>query len=508
VPSCCWGWEHGNGGGGCKLLAVVGVLLMADRPGGRAGWRRWRGLLLWTAVLLVLGAYLWFVDLPRERAAQQTSEQADKLLSFDTGDTTALVLMTAGSTISLTKDQSGVWQILSPVQTTADQAAVRSLLMSMNDARRLRIIDENPTELNRYGFAPAALSLRMTVGGIEHQVEFGDNSPVGSSAYVRVLSAAGSGRAVAGGSSAPVLLVPLEVKKSASKNLFNLRKKELFTLAAADVTAVELRYPDQTPSLIRLERQALQSDSSGHPAYWELVAPIRAAADDETIQKLIKQVSMLRATSILDAGKAEKLATLKRLKAEITLRTDAQSVTARFYLPFGEEAAYAVTTPEAPLYQVDRQDVLQFEKSLFDLKDKRVVQVKRETVQGLRVAKADGSFQLNRRQGEWLYKGRPLSRDADTKVSKFLDALWQAKVEKIAGDSASAWPKLGLDQGGITITLFSGENSATQPVVVTLGKSEGRLLYLRRGGGVDSYITSTPLIKLLPSMSDFDNDLK
>jgi Domain of unknown function (DUF4340) len=508
VLSCCWGWEHGNGGGGCKPLAVVGVLLMADRTGGRAAWRRWRGLALWAVVLLVLGAYLWLVDLPRERAAQQTSEQADKLLSFDTGDATAVEVTTAGSTISLTKDQAGVWQILSPVHTTADQAAVRSLLMSVNDARRLRMIDENPTEGNRYGFAPAALSLRMTVGGVEHQVEFGDNSPVGSSAYVRVLSVAGSGRAVTGGSSAPVLLVPLGVKTSASKNLFDLRKKELFTLAAADVTAVELRYPDQTPSLIRLERQALQADSSGHPAAWEVVAPIRSAADDETIQKLIKQVSTLRATAMLDAGKAEKLATLKRLKAAITLRTDAQSVAVRFYLPFGEEVAYAVTTPEAPLYQVDRQDVLQFEKSLFELRDKRVVQVKREAVQGLRVARADGGFQLTRRQGEWLYKGQPLSHDADAKVKKFLDALWQAKVEKVAGDSVLAWPKLGLDQGGITITLFSGENSATQPVVVTLGKTEGTLSYLRRGGEVDSYITSTPLSKLLPNLRNIDNDLK
>lgn len=482
---------------------------MTDRPGGRAAWRRWRGVLLWAVVLLLLGAYLWLVDLPRERAAQHASERADKLLSFDTGDATAVVLTTADSTISLTKDQAGIWQILSPLHTTADQAAVRSLLTSMNRARRLRVIDEHPTEVNRYGFAPTALSLRMTVGGVEHQVDFGDNSPVGSSAYVRVRSVAGSGRAVTGGSSAPVLLVPLGVKKSASKNLFDLRNKELFTLAAADVTAVELRYPDQTPSLIRLERQAPQADSSGHPAAWEVVAPIRAAADDETIQKLVKQVSTLRATAILDEGKAKKLATLKRLKAEITLRMGgAQSVTVRFFLPFGEEAAYAVTTPESPLYQVDRQDVLQLEKSLFDLRDKRVVQMKRGTVQGLRVARGDGSFQLNRRQGEWLYNGQPLSHDADAKVKKFLDALWQAKVEKIAGDSASAWPKLGLDQGGTTITLFSGENTATQPVVVTLGKTEGPLLYLRRGGEVDSYITSTPLNKLLPNSRDFNNDLK
>jgi hypothetical protein len=480
---------------------------MTARPTGHPAWRQWRGLLLWAVVLLVLGAYLWLVDLPRERAAQKTSEQADKLLAVDTSAATSLALTTAGSMITLTKDQAEVWQILSPLHTTADQAAVRSLLMSMNDAHRQRVIDEHPTALNRYGLAPAALSLRMTIGGVEHRVDFGDDSPVGSSAYAQVLPVAGGG-AVAGGSLAPVLLVPLEVKKSVSKSLFDLRKKELVNLAAADVTEVELRYPDQSPPLIRMERQALQAASTGHPVSdWEVVVPIRAAADDEIVNELVKQVRTMRATAILDMGKAEKLATLKRLKAEITLRTGAQSVSVRFYLPFGEEAAYAVTTPEAPLYQVDRQNVLQFEKSLFDLRDKRVVQVKRETIQGLRVARPDGGYQLTKRGDEWLYKEQPLSKEASTKLNKFLDALWQAKVEKIAGDSASAWPKLGLDVGAITITLFSGDNSAIQPVVVMLGKKEGELLYLRRGNEVESYITSTPLTELLPMLHDINSKI-
>jgi len=475
---------------------------MADTTGS-ARWRRWRGLLLWAAVLLVLGAYLWLVDLPRERSAEKTSEQDDKLLAFNAGAATALVLTTAGSTISLTKDHAGVWQILSPLKTPADQAAVRSLLMRLNDASRLRVIDKQPTVLKGYGLAPAAVSLQITVGGVEHRVDFGDNSPVGSAAYARVLTAAGTGRPADGESSAPVLLVPREIKEVAGKNLFDLRKKELFDLAAADVTGVELRYPDQSTPLIRLERQSASAAGAGRPADWQIVAPIRAAADDEAVRELVRQVSALQATAILDSGKAEKLAALKRLKAEILLRAGTRSVAVRLYLPFAEEAAYAVTTPEAPLYQVDRTTVLQFEKSLFDLRDKRVAQVEGETVQRLQVDRPEGSFQLTRRGGDWLYKAQPLSTSVAGKVRKFLDALWRAKVEKIAGDSAAAWSKLGLGDDAIVITLFSGDNSATQPVVVRLGKQEGNLLYLRRGSEIESYITSIPLIDLLPNEHDF-----
>ena len=470
---------------------------MADTTGS-AAWRRWRGLLLWAGVLLVLGAYLWMVDVPRGREAQQHSEQADKLLTFDAGSATALVLTTANSTISLSKDQGRDWQILTPLKTAADQAAVRSLLMRLKDAERLRVIDEQPSALEQYGLAPAAVSLRITASGVVHEVDFGTDSPVGASSYVRVLPAAGTA-SPAGPPPAPVLLVPREVKEAVDKNLFDLRTKELFDLSAADVTSVELRYPDQPTPLIRLERQAAPPAVEARPHGWRVVAPIHAAADDGVVQSLVDQVSSLRATAIFDDGKTNKLKELTKPKAEITLQVGGKSDEVKFYFPLSEEAAYAVTTPDAPLYQVDRESVLQLEKSLFDLRDKRIVEMDPEKVQRLQVDREGESYQLNRRGEDWLYQGEPLSKTASEKLRKFLDALWRARVDKIAGDSASAWPKLGLGAGAITITLFSGDQTSLHSVVVRLGKKEGKLLYIRRGDDIESYIISKPLIDLLPT---------
>ncbi len=468
---------------------------------GRTAWHRWRVLLLWVVVLVALGTYLWLVDLPRERTARETSEQTDTLLAFDPIAATALVLKTFGPAITLTKDQAGTWQILSPLKIAADQAAVRSLLVQLAHARRLRLIDERPTALEPYGLDPAPLTLRITVGGVEHQLDFGGNSPIGSSAYVRVWpTVAEPGRA------ASVWLVPLEIKEAAAKNLYDLRNKELFDVAADTVTALELRYPDQSTSFIRLERQPAPAQGQASPADWVLVAPIHTAADHQAVETLVKQIRSLRATAILDTGKVEKLATLKRPKVEATMWMGGRSAAVRLYLPFGEEAAYAVTTtPEAPLYQVDRQAVLQFEKSLFDLRDKRVAQIRPETVQRLQIEQSGGRYQLTRRGDQWLLNEQPLSQATNQKFLKFLDELWRAKVEKIAGDTTAAWPKLGLRDGATIITLFSGDNSTIQPVVVRFGKKEGELLYIRRGTEADSYITASPLSDLLQDLNKFSN---
>jgi hypothetical protein len=473
--------------------------MMAAPSGGASWWRRWRALVLWAGVLLGLVAYLWFVDLPRERAAGRASGQSDMLLAFEPSAATALVLKTTDSTVALTKDQAGSWRILSPLATAADQEAVRSLLLRVAHARRLRVIDDQPGALAAYGLDPAPVTMHITADGVERRLDFGDKSPVGSSVYVRVWPAAEPGREV------PVLLAPLEVREAATKNLYDLRKKELFDIAAASVTALELHYPDQSPPVVRLERRAAAGNTPAPSAEWSLVTPVRAAADDQAVDALIKQISSLRASAMLDTGKTEKLATFKRPNVEITLRMGERSAAVRLYLPFSEEAAYAVTTPDAPLYQVDRQAVLQFEKSLFDLQDKRVAQIRPEMVQRLEVEQPEGRYQLIKRGEAWLFKEQPLSKEAEKALQKFLQALWQAKVEKIAGRTASAWPKLGLSANSIVITLSSGDDSAIQPVVVRLGRKEGELLYIRRGGEAESYITPSPLRDLLPDVKYFMN---
>ncbi|MBI3621611.1 MAG: DUF4340 domain-containing protein [Nitrospirae bacterium] len=457
-------------------------------------------LLLWVGVLLGLVAYLRLVDLPRERTTGDAPGQADLLLAFDPTAATALELKTSDTTIALTKDQAGAWQILSPVATVADQEAVRSLLLQVTRARRLRVIEDNPTALGPYGLDPAPVILKITIGGGERRLDVGDKSPVGSSVYVRVWPAAEAGR------EGPVWLAPIEVREAATKTLYDLRKKELFDMAAGSVTALELRYPGQSPPVIRLERHAAAGKTAGPITGWSLVTPVRAAADDQAVDALLKQISSLRASAILDTGKAEKLAGFKRPKVEIVMRGGEHSTSVRLFFPLSEEAAYAVTTPEAPLYQVDRQTVLQFERTVFDLQDKRVAQIRPEGVQRLVVEQPAGRYQLVKGGGEaWMSNGQPLSKEAEESLQKFLKELWLAKVEKIAGSTASAWPKLGLTTGAIVITLFSGDNSTIQPVVVRLGKKEGELLYIRRGDEIESYITPSPLRDLLPDMKYFTN---
>jgi hypothetical protein len=280
------------------------------------------------------------------------------------------------------------------------------------------------------------------------------------------------------------------------RTLFDLRKKELLDLAAADVTALELRSPHQRDRPLALERRSVDGTTG-----WEIVRPVRAPADREAVAELIEKLSALRATKIIDEGKAERLSGLKQPRTEIVLQARERTARLRFYFPLGEEAAYAVTTPTAPLYQVDRQTVLQLDKSLFDLREKRIAAISPTVVQQIVVTGPGGDYRLDRRGTGWFFNDQELTSPGQQAVTSFLTELTQARVEKVAGQSPAAWPGFGLDRGVTIVTLTGGEGDP--PVTVRIGKQEGDLVYVRRGDEPESYITKAALTTAIPASSKF-----
>jgi len=465
--------------------------------------RRWTSFLMLLLLFLGLGLYLWLVDLPHEQAAQESAEQVGQLLNVDPTHATALALETADGTIRLTNNETGLWQITAPVTTPADQTAVQTLLTRLGEARRSRLIDEAPTDLGSYGLDRAPVALDVTVNGLDHRIEFGGKNPIGSSIYARVFPAVGGPvSAAAAMLPPPVLLVPSSVREAVEKKLFDLRKKELLDLIVADVTALELRYADQRRRPITVERRSMDGAGGGAAAGWEMMAPVRATADQEAIEGLIRKLSSLRATAILDEGKTGKLAGLKQPRTEVAIQAKDRTARVSFYFPLGEEAAYAVTTPAAPLYQVDRQTVLQLDKTLFDLRDKRIAAISPETVQQIVVTAIQGSYRLERRGTGWFLDDQALSPAGQEKVTAFVTILGQAKVEKVAGQTPAAWPGLGLDQAATVVSLTGGESEGPLAATIRFGKREGELLYVRRGTEPESFITEAALIDAMPTLSE------
>ena len=99
------------------------------------------------AVLLAaLGAYLYFVELPSERAKGEAERREKQLLSFDERAIDGLTVRTRTGEMVLTAEQ-GTWKLTAPLQAKADKREVQSFIRAFVLGHVYRVFDQYTKDL-------------------------------------------------------------------------------------------------------------------------------------------------------------------------------------------------------------------------------------------------------------------------------------------------------------------------------------------------------------------------
>src|SRR5690606_22350013 len=115
-----------------------------------------RTLIILVVVLGGLLGYLYFVD--AERPVGDIEEKPE-VFDVEADDIEALRIRSrSGETTELTKTD-GNWRITSPIEAPADASTVGSITSNLAALSIQRVVDENPTDLARYGLAEPTLEV-------------------------------------------------------------------------------------------------------------------------------------------------------------------------------------------------------------------------------------------------------------------------------------------------------------------------------------------------------------
>src|SRR5262249_46470891 len=101
------------------------------------------------------------------------------------------------------------WNVIEPVQDSADSSSISNMLTSLTTAKYERIVDDKPKDLDGYGLKTPLIkiSLKKNEASPAEVVMIGRDTPVGASVYMRT------------GANETVYKVPSSVKSSADKTL-------------------------------------------------------------------------------------------------------------------------------------------------------------------------------------------------------------------------------------------------------------------------------------------------
>lgn len=243
-------------------------------------------------------------------------------------------------------------------------------------------------------------------------------------------------------------------------------EKRVLSLAAVDVTGVTVERPG-APA-IRIVRE------SGR---WQIVSPTRLRTDDVNARRIVDALTGAERQRVLEGVSAE--APEYGLAAP-SLTVTLDSAKGSEALAFGASApvgggVYARRPGAAAVLVLPAHVKADAGQSLFDLRDKRILDLSADAVSRMEVRPGKGtgrpSLVLVRQGTGWTVEGVPEGRDVDPyKVERVVEAVTGMQMTAVASEAGSGPTPRGLATPArrVTLALAGGETRT-----VTVGDAMG-----------------------------------
>ena len=402
--------------------------------------------------LLGLGAYVYFVELPK---AKQDAEKSTVLV-FDPDAVDTLTLTYPEQEIRLQQTAAGEWNITAPIQAKADDTTVNNLLTSVVDEEVTRSLDpEEPVNLALYGLDTPLVRMRIALndGTTLPQISIGKDTPVGFYAYVQKEG------------DSQLHLTRQAFRLGLTKAVKDLRDKTVLPFDQSTVTQIAIHTRETNIVLAKAD------------AGWTIEQPASHTADDLAVQTYLSTLEGMRAEDFVEQPLLE-MSDLGLDPAQLTISLHfgegdmwTMSVGDEKGADAGATQRYVKRQDGETLYLVREGILKDLRKGASDFRDKTVASLPEDTVKKVVVHRQEGeTFTLSRdADNKWAIDKTAEGTLKTATLSQFVTDLRELRGFEIAADNPEDLSLYGLDHPAITLTATdeSGEIIAT----VLLGKA-------------------------------------
>ena len=411
--------------------------------------------LILVVVLAGLGAYIYFVDANKPLAgADGSTTVKEKVFTVDAAKINELRIAYKGESTLLKKDNSG-WKIVEPAQMEADPPEAIGVATTLTNVEMVRVIDENPTDLEQFGLAKPAISVEYKgEGGVAGTLKLGNKNATQGEMYALK------------NNDKRVFLVSSFNETSFNRTSFDLRDKKILKFDR-----------DKADSLV-LAKGADSIELARSGSDWKIVKPVPSRSDYSAIEGFLTRLSTANMSKMLEQD-AKDLAKYGLDKPVMTITIGAGS--AKTVLDVGKtenNETYARDASRPMVFTVDSTLQADLNKNFDDYRKKEMFDFRPFYVAKLRVV-IDGTSTYEfekvpppKPSDPETWKVTQVGGASHTADANAIDDLWNKLVGIKADSFVDAKTKTGLDK----------------PVlVVSASYDEGKFERVRFGQSGDSY---------------------
>src|SRR5580765_1109556 len=237
-----------------------------------------RSTIALVVVLAGLGAYIYFVT-SKVPEGGPTSDDAKKEKVFAALQADKIeevkVSTAAGDSTTLKKDGSS-WKITQPSDLPASESDVSQLTSALGQADIVRVIDENPSNLNDYGLSNPRVEVDFKAAGDKdyRKLFIGEKTPTGGDFFAKR------------NDEKKVFLIPASQDTSFNRTTFDFRDKTLLKFERDKVDALDVTAAGKTLAIAK---------DGGE---WKMSRPVQTRADFGSVEGLVGRLQTVQMKSI------------------------------------------------------------------------------------------------------------------------------------------------------------------------------------------------------------------
>ena len=437
--------------------------------------------LILALILVGLGVYVYFIDVPASQEVEQKAYTQRQILPFDDREVIHLTITTPDEKIVFVRETPRRWHIAEPLTSPADSHEVRKILRALTVGKIERVIQETTQDEAKFGLAPPRMTLSLSTGKQSEEIALGNPGPLSSTLYAQK------------GSNGNVLLTTLDIMAFRKKSLLTFRKKQILSFDRMRVDALQLDAGKEWLDLYR--RPGVHSLSPN----WSFRSPIEGPADKTKVGLLLMALEGLKAVGFVDS-ESEKHQLLSTLGAPIVTATvhmgkRVQSV--RVYQTSDRSDAYAVTLSKNPVYRIESHILADVTKGLYDLRDKRLFGIESQELAILRVTTPQDSYALINQSGEWVLEDDPAQELKQDVIRLFVSRVVDLPAEIRVAAAATSLSTFGLDSPSVEFHAI--DQKGRERGHLLLGTRERGLVYAMGAGLPGVHQARSAILTQIPS---------
>jgi hypothetical protein len=355
--------------------------------------------------------------------------------------------------IRLKKD-GGVWVIVQPMETLADQSTINAII---DQIAAVEVIQAEPGTADRrkaYGLDPPQISAEFQLqNGGKHTLVLGDKDFAGDSVYAIVDGVQN------------VSLLPDLLLTGLGKGLDSLRDRAVLHVDSAQVTSFSLRNSSGDLALTKEKGQ------------WKFTKPTHSLASHDAVNAFTQAVATANWTAVASET-PESLPRYGLANPAITF-TATDSKGAKSSLVVGKKDGntyFARDLARPVIFSIDEELHTKLSGGLDDLRDKFVVHATAADIEQIQIRNVNGSIALSRKKenpDQWVFDTPVDQKGKSAAGDKILDAITTLQAEQVIDHpAANVLPQLASPAVSVVFTDKNGK-----VLTVRFSKSAGDFAY-------------------------------